>query len=172
MIKARLLAVLGSLRILRFYVPHMAALAAAVVAGLAMGFTSIMGKPPAVDNADRWSLPRWAPYVSGPKRQEMAQTPLWTDEPGRKKEEAVVVAAPQWRFIGTVRDGGKLLAIIELDRGRRVQRLNEGEALPNGAPITKISAGEISYAENDTETILKLFGVTKDQNFPSPGKKN
>ena len=58
MIKARLLAVLGSLRILRLYVPHMAALAAAVVAGLAMGFTSIMGKPPAVDNADRWSLPR------------------------------------------------------------------------------------------------------------------
>ncbi len=171
MIKARLLAMLGSLRILRFYVPHMAAIVAAIVAGLAMGFTTIMGKLPAVDTADRWSLPRWAPYVSGPKRQEMAQTPLWVDEPGRRKEEAVAVVPP-WRFIGTVRDGERLLAVIELDKGKRVQRLTQGEALPNGAAITRISTGEISYSQDNAETTLKLFNVIKDPAPPSAGKKN
>ncbi len=172
MIKDRLLAFLGSLRILRFYVPHMAALGAAMAVGLAMGFATIMGKPPAVDATDRWSLPRWAPFVSGPKRQEMAQTPLWVDEPGRRKEETVAVVVPPWRFIGTVKDGEKLLAVIELDSGRRVQRLNQGEALPNGASITRISTGEISYTQDNAETTLKLFGIAKDQNFPSVGKKN
>ncbi|MBX7197926.1 MAG: hypothetical protein K1X51_00960 [Rhodospirillaceae bacterium] len=172
MIKARLLALLESLRILRFYVPHVAALGAAIAVGLVAGLTTIMGTPPAVDAADRWSLPRWAPYVSGSKRQEMIQTPLWLDDPSRKKEEVVAAVVPPWRFIGTVKDGAKLLAVIELDKGRRVQRLNQGEALPNGAPIDRISSGEISYTENNAETTLKLFGVSKDQNFPSPGKKN
>lgn len=172
MIKARILTLLGSLRILRFYVPHLLALSAAVLLGVAMGFVTIMGKPPAVDTADRWSLPRWAPYVAGPKREELARNPIWFEEPGKRKEEAVAVAVAPWRFIGTVKDGDKLLAVIELDRGKRVQRLNQGDPLPNGAPITRISTGEISYAENNAEMTLKLFGVTKDQNFPSAGKKN
>jgi hypothetical protein len=171
MIKARILAVLGSLRILRFYVPHMAAVGAAIVAGFAMGFATTMGKLPAVDATDRWSLPRWAPYVSGAKRQEMAQMALWADEPGRRKEEPVAVVPP-WRFIGTVRDGERLLAVIELDKGKRVQRLNQGEALPNGAAITRISTGEISFAQDNAETTLKLFSVIKDPNPPSAGKKN
>lgn len=171
MIKARILAILGSLRILRFYVPHMAAVGAAIVAGFAMGFATTMGKLPAVDAADRWSLPRWAPYVSGAKRQEMAQMTLWADEPGRRKEEPVAVVPP-WRFIGTVKDGERLLAVIELDKGKRVQRLNQGEALPNGAAITRISTGEISFAQDNAETTLKLFSVIKDPNPPSAGKKN
>lgn len=172
MIKARLLTLLGSLRILRFYVPHLLALGAAVALGLTMGFVTILGKPPAVDTTDRWSLPRWAPYVSGAKRQDVARAQLWAEEPGKRKEEAVAVVVPPWRFIGTVKDGEKLLAVIELESGKRVQRLNPGDPLPNGAPITRISAGEISYTENNAETTLKLFGVTKNQNFPSAGKKN
>lgn len=171
MIRARLTHLLASLRILRFYVPHLTALGAAVFAGIAMGFVTVMGRPPAVDTSDRWSLPRWAPYVAGPKREEMARLPIWVEEPGKRKEEVVAVAAPPWRFIGTVRDGEKILAVIELDQGKRVQRLNPGDALPNGAQIVRVSAGEMSYTENDAEMTLKLFGVTKDQNFPGANKK-
>lgn len=169
--RARILTVFGPLKVLRFYVPHLLALGAAVVLGLAMGFVTILGKPPAVDTTDRWSLPRWSPYVAGPKREAMAQERIWLEEPGKRKEETVVAAVPPWRFIGTVKDGNKLLAVIELDKGKRVQRLNQGDPLPNGAPITKIATGELSYTEDNAETTLKLFGVTKDQNFPA-GKKN
>ena len=171
MIKDRLLRLLASLRILRFYVPHLAALGAAVAAGIAMGFVTVMGRPPAVDTTDRWTLPRWAPYVAGPKREEMARLQLWVDEPGKRRDDVVKVAAPPWRFIGTVRDGERMLAVIELDQGKRVQRLSQGEALPNGAQIVRVTAGEMSYAENDAEMTLKLFGVTKDQNFPGANKK-
>lgn len=172
MIRARIQNLLQSLRILRFYVPHIVALAAAAAMGLAMGFVTVTGKPPTVDTTDRWALPRWAPYVSGPKREEMAQAALWIGDPARRKDETVAIAVPPWRFIGTVKDGELLEAVIELDKGKRVQRLKQGEALPNGAPITRISTGEISYPDNDAETTLKLFGETKDQTFPSAGKKN
>ncbi len=171
MTKDRLIHLLASLRILRFYVPHLTALGAAIIAGIAMGFVTIMGRPPAVDTTDRWALPRWAPYVAGPKRDEMARASIWVEEPGKKRDEAVKVAAPPWRFIGTVRDGEKILAVIELDQGKRVQRLSQGEALPNGAQIVRVSAGEMSYSENDAEMTLKLFGVTKDENFPGANKK-
>jgi hypothetical protein len=116
-------------------------------------------------------LPRWAPYIAGPKREELARLPLWVEEPGRRKTEVANVAAAPWRFIGTVKDGEKMLAVIELDQGKRVQRLSPGDALPNGAQIMRVSAGEISYAENDAEMTLKLFGTTKDQNFPGANKK-
>jgi len=169
--RARILTLLGSFRVLRFYLPHLLALGAAVFLGVAMGFVTILGKPPAVDTTDRWSLPRWAPYVAGPKREALARDRIWFEEPGKRREETVVSAVPPWRFIGTVKDGDKLLAVIELDKGKRVQRLTQGDPLPNGAPITRIGTGEISYAQDNAETTLKLFGVTKDQNFPA-GKKN
>ena len=170
--KNRLLNFLGSLRVLRFYVPHLVALGAAVAAGASMGFVTIFARPPAVDTADRWSLPRWAPYVAGPKREELARLQLWVEEPGKRKEEAVKVAAtPPWRFIGTVREGSRMRAVIELE-GKKVQRLSQGDALPNGAQIVTIGNGEISYNEDDSQKTLKLFGLTKDPSLSAATKKN
>jgi hypothetical protein len=169
--KARILTFLGSLRILQFYIPHLVALGAAMVAGVAMGFVTVLGHPPAVDTADRWSLPRWAPYVAGAKREELARLSLWVEEAGKRKDVVAAAATPPWRFIGTVRDGAKVLAVIELE-GKRVQRLGPGDVLPNGAQIVTIASGEISYAEDDSQKTLKLFGVIKDQTFSAPNKKN
>lgn len=168
--KARFLIFLGSLRILRFYVPHLVALGAAVAVGIAMGFVTVFGHPPAVDTSDRWALPRWAPYVAGPKREELARPGLWVEEPGKHKEDVVKVAAPPWRFIGTVKDGARVLAVIELE-GKKIQRLSPGDALPNGAQIVTIASGEMSYTEDDAQKTLKLFGVNKDQTFSGANKK-
>ena len=137
-----------------------------------MGFVTVFGRPPAVDTADRWSLPRWAPYVAGPKREELARLQLWVEEPGKRKEEAVTVAAtPPWRFIGTVKEGSRMRAVIELE-GKKVQRLSQGDALPNGAQIVTIGNGEISYNEDDSQKTLKLFGLTKGPPLPAANKKN
>ncbi|MHB1206503.1 MAG: HofP DNA utilization family protein, partial [Rhodospirillaceae bacterium] len=146
------------------------ALGAAVATGIAMGFVTVLGRPPAVDTSDRWALPRWAPYVAGPKRDELARAGLWVEEPGKRKEDVVKVAVPPWRFIGTVKDGARVLAVIELE-GKKIQRLSPGDALPNGAQIVTIASGEMSYTEDDAQKTLKLFGVTKDETFSGANKK-
>ena len=163
---------LGSLRVLRFYIPHLVALGAAIFAGIALASATLLSKPPAVDNADRWLLPKWSPYAAGPRREDLAHLAIWAEEPGKRKDVAVVLPpVPPWRFVGTVRDGSKVLALIELDQGKHVQRLSPGDALPNGGQIVTVAVGELSYTEDDAQKTLKLFGAVRDQNFPSANKK-
>jgi hypothetical protein len=170
--KPRIEKLLTSLRVLRFYIPHVTALAMALLAGVGIGFSTIFARPPTVDTADRWALPHWAAYHAGSKPNELSHMALWAEDPTKHKDDATAKPpAPPWRFIGTVQDGKRLLAMIELDQGKRVQRLGAGDPLPNGAPVKTINFGELTYMENDTETTLKLFGVAKDQNFPAPSKK-
>ena len=162
-----------SLRTLRFYIPHLVALAAAIFAGAAMAYATLLSKPAAEASNDRWLLPRWNPIVAGARREELANLPIWAEEPGKRRNVvAAAPAGPPWRFVGTVRDGGKVLAVIELDQGRRVQRLSAGDALPNGAHIATIAAGELSYTQENEQKTLTLFGPAKDQNFPGSAKKN
>jgi len=153
---------------LQFLTPfkwHLAGLGVAILLGLLVGTLTISAKVPQADAADHWSFPKWQPYVAGPKR-EIAHLLTWVNDPAKKKDEPVKVVVPLWRFIGTVQDGKKNVALIELDQGKRVQRMGSGEALPSGAQIIKVGAGEITFAQDGEEKTIKLFAVEKPTGFP------
>ncbi len=155
--------------ILRPYTAHLAVAGLALVLGLSAGVYKAMKEPAAVDTADRWPFPQWAPYRTGPLRDALARTNLWAEDPSKAK---VVVetkpAGPPWRFIGTVQDGKARVAVIELEQGKRVQRIASGQPLPNGAVIKKIDTSELIYDENGVEKVLKLFSAA-EMNTPAAG---
>jgi len=158
---------------LRPYRAHLGTLGVAVLLGLLIAVIKVSSSPPAVDTADRWPFPQWAPYHAGPQRDAMARTMLWAEDPSKakvvaeKKEEG-----PSWRFIGTLQEGGSRVAVIEVEKGKRIQRIAAGEPLPNGALIKKVDTSTLIYDENGAEKALRLFGPEKTDNLATgTGKK-
>lgn len=151
------------LEVLRPYAVHLSALAIAMLLGLIVAAVKVSSNPPAVDTADRWPLPLWAPYRAGPQRDALARAEIWTADPSKAKTEVAEKkpAGPLWRFIGTVQDGKARIAMIELEQGKRVQRIASGQPLPNGSVIKKIDTGELIYDENGVEKVLKLFSAAQ-----------
>ena len=149
--------------LLRPYLPHITALISAIMLGLGVGYMKASTRPPEVDIADNWPLPRWAPYQSAMPWQELVQFELWgKDDRMRAVAEAVESRdGGAWRFVGIVQDGESRLAVIELGQSGGLQRLNTGDDLPNGAEILKIGAGELTFFDDDAETILRLFGTNE-----------
>lgn len=159
--------------ILRPYTAHLAVAGLALFIGLSAGIYKAMKDPAAVDTADKWPFPLWAPYKTVSLRDGLARINLWAEDPTKAK---VVVEkkpeGPPWRFIGTVQDGKARVAVVELEQGKRVQRIASGQPLPNGAVIKKIDTSELIYDENGEEKVLKLFGVSKTDNLAAgSGKK-
>jgi len=161
------------LTVLAPYAPHLGALGVAVVLGFGVAAFKVSGDPPAVDTADRWPVPQWAPFRAGPQRDALARAGLWTPDPTRAQQTVEPqVAGPPWRFIGTLREGKSQMAVIELDQGKKVQRVTSGETLPNGALIKNIDTSTLTYDENGVEKVLKLFGVGKTDNLAAGTGKN
>jgi hypothetical protein len=165
------LAALGP--VLAPYTAHLAVAGLAVLLGVGVGVYQASKDPTAVDTADKWPFPQWAPYRSGPQREALARAALWAADPTKAKIEVEKKpAGPPWRFIGTLQNGKARIAIIELDQGKRVQRIASGEPLPNGAMIKKIDTGALIYDDNGVERVLKLFGTAKTDNLPAGSGKN
>ena len=155
------------------YSMHLAVAGLAVLLGTSAGIYQVSKDPTAVDTADKWPFPQWAPYRTGPQREALARVAVWAVDPTKAKVEVEKKpAGPPWRFIGTLQNGKTRIAIIELDQGKRVQRIAIGEALPNGAMIKKIDTGALIYDDNGVERVLKLFGTAKTDNLPAGSGKN
>lgn len=164
--------ILERLEVLRPYALHLSALGIAVLLGLTVAVVRVSSAPPAVDTADRWPFPQWAPFRAGSQRETLARADLWTVDPSKVKVAEKKPEGPPWRFIGTIQDGKARIAIIELDQGKRVQRIPSGEPLPNGALIKKIDTNQLIYDENGEERVLKLFGADKTDSLAAgSGKK-
>lgn len=158
---------------LRPYFLHLAALACVFVLGLVVAGVKVAGDPPAVDAADRWPFPKWEPYRAGPQRQALASLQVWTPDPTKAKaSEEKKVAGPPWRFIGTLQDGKARIALIELDQGKRIQRIASGQPLPNGGLIKKIDVNELTYDDGGTDRVLRLFGIAKTDSMAAANGKN
>jgi hypothetical protein len=158
---------------LRAYYPHLSALGIAILLGVVVAAFKLASDPPAVDTADRWPFPQWAPYRAGAQRDVLARAALWTEDPTKAK---VLVEkkpeGPPWRFIGTLQEGEVRIAVIELDQGKRVQRIAAGQSLPNGAVIKSIETNALTYDENGVEKALRLFGPQKTDNLAAGTGKN
>jgi hypothetical protein len=166
---------LAALRpILAPYSAHLAVAGLAVLLGISAGVYQASKDPTAVDTADKWPFPQWAPFRTGPQREALARTAIWAADPTKVKAEAEKKqpAGPPWRFIGTLQNGKTRIAIIELDQGKRVQRIATGEPLPNGAMIKKIDTSALIYDDNGVERVLKLFGTAKTDSLPAGSGKN
>lgn len=82
------------------------------------------------------------------------------------------MAGPPWRFIGTLQDGKARIALIELDQGKRIQRIASGQPLPNGGLIKKIDVNELTYDDGGTDRVLRLFGIAKTDSMAAANGKN
>jgi len=158
---------------LRPYALHLAGLAVAVVLGITVAGVKIAADPPSIDTADRWPFPKWEAYRASQLRQNNTAAQLWAVDPAKAKVAAEIkVAGPPWRFIGTLQEGNRRVAVLELDQGKRIQRIGSGEALPNGGLIKKIEASELTYDEGGIEKVLRLFGVAKTEGIADGNGKN
>lgn len=158
---------------LRPYFPHLLGLAGAILLGLTVGAFRASYDPKAVDTTDRWPFPKWAPYRAGSQRDAMVRAPIWPPDPSQSTAEAAPKEeGPPWRFVGTVEDGKNRLAIIELDQGKKIEHFASGDALPNGAQITKISNSELIYNEGGVQGTLRLFSADRAESTPATNRKN
>lgn len=147
--------------LLRPYLPHVGAAVAAIMLGCGVGYMKVSTRPPEVDIADNWTLPRWSPHQPSVSPKELARLELWGPD-NRARADAESVDArdvPPWRFIGVIQDGPSRLAVIELTHEGGLQRLNAGEKLPDGAEILAIGAGDLTISENGTESTITLFST-------------
>lgn len=160
-------------RRLRPYYPHLGALAGAITLALVISIFKVAGEPPVVDTADRWPFPKWAPYKAGQLRQaSAAHNPLTLDPTKAKVEPEKRFVGPPWRFIGTLQDGKTRIAVIELDQGKRIQRVSSGGTLPNGGLIKSVDVSQLTYDEGGVEKVLKLFGAAKTDGLSAGNGKN
>lgn len=158
---------------LRPYWPHLTALAVALVIGVGAGLLSVAATVPTADTADRWPLPKWAPYRASTKREAMKQPGIWAVEPGKEKVDvAKKPEGPSWKFIGTVQGTKGRIAVIEIDRGKRTQLIPGGQLLPNGALIKNVGVGDLTYEEDGIEKVLRLFNADKTANLPPENRRN
>jgi hypothetical protein len=154
------------------YLPHLLALGLALMAGIAVGMVKANSTPTVGPTADRWTLPNWAPFQSGEQRGTLAAASLWGLEPQKRQEIAVEAPpVPAWRFVGTVREGGDLLAVVELDKGRKVQRLRAGDQLPNGDRIQTVDDGRLGVVADNDERVLRIFSQDKPSIPPVEAKR-
>ncbi|TAK99893.1 MAG: hypothetical protein EPO08_15220 [Rhodospirillaceae bacterium] len=151
---------------LRPFTPHLLAMVVAIALGMSVGLMKVTGAPPPLSNADRWTLPRWAPFVAGSIRQELATSAIFTLDPSKKRaDQPVEVVVPAWRFTGTVREGDRQIALIEVDKGMHIRRILPGDELPGGAKVTAVRVGELVYTDSTGDQVLKLF--SSDAKLPA-----
>jgi len=143
---------------LRPFIVHLVAMAIAVAIGVSVGLLKVTSAPPKLSNVDRWSLPQWAPFLAGPTKAELAGSAIFTPDPAKKRADQMAeVAVPAWRFTGTVREGDRQIALIEIDKGMHIRRILPGDELPGGAKVTSVHVGELDYTDSSGAQVLKLF---------------
>ncbi|MBL8629648.1 MAG: hypothetical protein JNM81_08475 [Rhodospirillaceae bacterium] len=150
---AQLGAALGPLR---SHVLSAGAIGLCAVAGLALGLVKAVAPPNAAAPKDVWKLPA-IPMPSMPP----TMTPddvgdmFWSDEPRAKRVVQQKAKVINWRFVGTYAQGEQLYAIITDDK--RVLRLKNGDALPDGAVIQDVQLGNLTYQQDGASKTRRLF---------------
>jgi hypothetical protein len=151
---------------------HLMALIGAVGLGMMIGFIKVTRPPAKTADVDRWHLQTWTAFHAAPLRQELSGHTLFMQDPNKKKLDALAATTPQapsWRFTGTVREGTRQIALIEVDKDKRVRRIAPGDELPGGAKVTAVKVDTLVYSDSSGEQELKLFAPT-DMTAPSSPK--
>ena len=138
---------------------HLLAVAVMGLVGIAVGVWKATNEPDDVQRADRWFLPQWSPFKADALRREFSANHIFTPDPNRKAEDKVDVeqAVAPWRFMGTMLEGEKRVALIQVEKERGVRRILPGDKLPGGAEVTAVRTGDLVFREEAGEKIVSLF---------------
>jgi hypothetical protein len=146
------------------YATHMAALVCCIVAGILVGLLRINVASNVAVQPDRWVMPEVRTPQIEVLPEDMVLAGFWSEQPRAAKKAAP--EAPKkpvgiWRLIGTVDHGATYQAIIESEG--KVKRLSVGDVLPDGANVTEILEGSISFEQQGNAQTRKLFTENKPE---------
>jgi len=142
----------------RPFLPHGVALVLFAVIGWTSGS---LYAAKAVDNPDlkeTWSLPAWKPYRAGPEKAKFAELDIWDGQKdGAAKPKQDAGPTKSWRLVGTVRSGKNYTAVVQIASEERIQRVKQGDLLPNGEKVLDVGNGSLRIDDNGNSQEIKLF---------------
>jgi hypothetical protein len=146
----------------RDYAPHCAVMLLNIALGCLSGFFTGRVSGARVAGDAKWSLPAWNAYQKADAAKiDDAAAVFFSDAPSRKTVKAAPVDLKAWRFVGTVKEGGQIKAVLMVGQPPRVVHVEEGGRLPNGEQISAIEDGLIRYVDESGPRELHL--VKKDE---------
>lgn len=147
----------------RPYFHHIIAVGLFTVAGVLFGLIRANSATGLAPQVDKWAIPKIAPAaVVEVSRDEIASR-FWTEQARASKKKAepeIAKKVAPWSFVGTIKQGGQLVAVIATEKNK-ILRLTASELLPNGEKIIEIREGQVSFERDGTPQTLKLFVESK-----------
>jgi hypothetical protein len=149
----------------RQFAPHSALIVMCALLGAVWGAIEAGGANTIDERPETWNLPKVALPQAVPMPEDGISDRFLVDDsrtPIKKKAPETAKKAPvdKWRFIGTVDQGKSLVAAIEVN-GKSVKRVKPGDALPDGALVTKITQNVLSFEREGAGQTVSLFEEKK-----------
>ena len=145
------------------YAPHILAISLFALVGILLGFVRVNSATGLAPQLDKWVVPKTTkPSVAEVNAEEIASR-LWTEQARaskKKAEPAIVKKVAPWSFVGTITQGGHLVAVIATEKNK-ILRLNASDLLPGDEKIIEIREGQISFEREGAPQTLKLFVESK-----------
>lgn len=136
------------------------ALGGSLILGLGVGAVRLNSAANLDVRDDAWVLPQPTRSTGGTLPVEDFVMRFWSERPLEPAKKADDKAAPKpagtWRLVGTVDQGAKLVAVIEVG-ANKLQRLGAGDGLPDGAKIVEIADGRIVIERDNATQTVRLF---------------
>ncbi len=141
----------------RPFLPHGVALLLFAVIGWTSGSFYAAKAVDNPDLKDTWSLPAWKPYRAGPEKAKFAELDIWDGQKDGPKPKQDTGPAKSWRLVGTVRNGKNYTAVVQIATEAGIQRVKQGDLLPNGEKVIGVGNGSLRIDDNGNAQEIKLF---------------
>jgi len=145
------------------YATHGVALVVFAALGVGLGFLRINNSTQTPDLVEKWAMPPLQRSEPNTYPAEDFAAAFWAEQPRATKKKAdaqPVKKVIPWLFVGTVDQGKTMRAVIALDTGK-LQRLQVGDALPDGATISSIASGQLTFERDGSARSIRLFAEKK-----------
>lgn len=159
----KLKALWGQLSYNQPYFSHAITVGLFAVAGVLFGLIRANSSAGLAPQVDKWSIPKTsAPAALEVNTEEIASR-FWTEQargPKKKAEPQIVKKVAPWNFVGTINQGGQVIAVIATEKNK-ILRLKVGDLLPGDEKIIEIAEGQFSFEREGGPQTLKLFVESK-----------
>jgi|GEM_PF-4294342 len=149
----------------RPYAPHLLVVGAFALAGIGVGVIQVNSKADLPEQRDRWALPAVAGAPSTPVSVDDVTGLFWTEQPRQSRRKTAAEPPKKvtpWTFVGTIDQGMQRVAVVATE-SNKILRLAPGDTLPDGAKVTDIVEGQLSFERDGASQTIKLFVEQKLQ---------
>lgn len=108
---------------------------------------------PAAATAEKWQLPTHAEPDHKKNAEAIVARNLWG---AVVKAQDVPLNDPEWRFAGVFRNGPERYVLISIDK-KPAEMRKEGDTLPGGSKILKISEDNLCVLVNGKRRTLEVY---------------